>query len=65
MATVRSFCAHFCTGFLRYFLQLGFHDGRAGFVFHFLQGFWYRVLVDAKLMEAEVADRGPSRPSAE
>ena len=33
----------------RYVLRLGFLDGRQGFVFHFLQGFWYRVLVDVKL----------------
>lgn len=35
----------------RYVLRLGFLDGRAGFAFHFLQGFWYRYLVDAKLAE--------------
>jgi hypothetical protein len=28
-------------------------DGRAGFVFHFLQGFWYRFLVDVKVWEVE------------
>ncbi len=35
----------------RYFFALGFLDGRAGLVFHFLQGFWYRFLVDAKVYE--------------
>ena len=35
----------------RYILRLGFLDGRPGLVFHFLQGFWYRFLVDAKLVE--------------
>ncbi|WP_211263142.1 hypothetical protein [Thioalkalivibrio nitratireducens] len=35
-----------------YVLRLGFLDGRAGFAFHFLQGFWYRYLVDAKVAEA-------------
>jgi glycosyltransferase involved in cell wall biosynthesis len=35
----------------RYVLLLGFLDGRPGLVFHFLQGFWYRFLVDAKLAE--------------
>jgi glycosyltransferase involved in cell wall biosynthesis len=35
----------------RYFLRLGFLDGLPGLVFHFLQGFWYRFLVDAKLYE--------------
>lgn len=37
----------------RYFVQLGFLDGKAGLVFHFLQAFWYRLIVDAKLEEAE------------
>ncbi len=35
----------------RYFLKLGFLDGKAGLIYHFLQGFWYRFLVDAKLYE--------------
>ena len=37
--------------FYRYFLLLGFLDGAKGFEFHFLQGFWYRYLVDAKVVE--------------
>ena len=37
--------------FYRYFFQLGFLDGRAGLIYHFLQGFWYRFLVDAKVHE--------------
>lgn len=35
----------------RYVLRLGFLDGAEGLAFHFLQGFWYRFLVDAKLLE--------------
>lgn len=35
----------------RYFLRLGFLDGVEGLIFHFLQGCWYRFLVDAKLYE--------------
>ncbi|OYT97736.1 MAG: glycosyl transferase [Pseudomonas sp. PGPPP3] len=38
----------------RYFCQLGFLDGRSGLVYHFLQGFWYRFLVGAKVMELEL-----------
>jgi len=38
--------------FYRYLLRLGFLDGVVGFVFHFLHGLWYRVLVDAKILEA-------------
>lgn len=37
----------------RYFFRLGFLDGRSGFIFHFLQGFWYRFLVDVKVRELE------------
>jgi glycosyltransferase involved in cell wall biosynthesis len=37
----------------RYFLQLGFLDGTKGLVWHFLQGFWYRFLVDAKILQIE------------
>jgi hypothetical protein len=35
--------------FYRYFLRLGFLDGKAGFIFHFLQAFWFRLLVDINL----------------
>lgn len=38
--------------FYRYVLRLGFLDGRTGFLFHFLHGLWYRMLVDAKMLEA-------------
>lgn len=37
----------------RYFLRGGFLDGREGLAFHFLQGYWYRFLVDAKIYEWE------------
>lgn len=39
----------------RYFFQLGFLDGRSGLVYHFLQGWWYRFLVGAKIMELDQA----------
>ena len=35
----------------RYIFQLGFLDGRPGLIFTFLQGYWYRFLVGAKLVE--------------
>ena len=35
----------------RYFIRLGFLDRVPGLVFHFLQGFWYRFLVDSKIYE--------------
>jgi hypothetical protein len=41
----------------RYFLRLGFLDGWQGLAFHFLQGFWYRFLVDVKVHELETLMR--------
>ncbi|MEZ4933755.1 MAG: glycosyltransferase family 2 protein [Saprospiraceae bacterium] len=35
----------------RYFFQLGFLDGKEGFMFHFLQAFWYRLVIDIKIDE--------------
>jgi glycosyltransferase involved in cell wall biosynthesis len=35
----------------RYVIRLGFLDGKEGFIFHFLQAYWYRLLVDINLEE--------------
>ena len=37
----------------RYVFQLGFLDGRTGLIYHFLQGYWYRFLVGAKVAELQ------------
>lgn len=37
----------------RYFFKGGFLDGKEGFLRHFLQGWWYRTLVDAKIFEVK------------
>jgi len=37
----------------RYLFRLGFLDGREGLILHFLQGFWFRFLVDAKIYECK------------
>ena len=37
----------------RYFIRLGFLDGKVGFLFHFLHGFWLFMLIDGKLDEAK------------
>ena len=55
LSTMSSVCfwrafAYFC---YRYFLRLGFLDGVPGFLWAFLQAFWYRTLVDALLYERE------------
>lgn len=35
----------------RYFFLLGILDGKTGFVFHFLQAFWFRLVIDIRLEE--------------
>lgn len=35
----------------RFLFKLGFMDGRNGIIFHFLQGFWFRLVVDIKIDE--------------
>jgi glycosyltransferase involved in cell wall biosynthesis len=42
---------------LRYTIGLGFLDGTEGLIFHFLQGCWYRFLVDAKLYEINLNNK--------
>lgn len=39
--------------FYRYVIRLGFIDSETATTFHVLQGFWYRYLVDAKVVEVE------------
>ncbi|MBE9490587.1 MAG: glycosyltransferase family 2 protein [Bacteroidetes bacterium] len=42
----------------RYVFRLGFLDGSKGFLWHFMQGYWYRMLVDVKIMEIEERSGG-------
>ena len=37
----------------RYVALLGFLDGKSGFLYHLLHGFWYRLLVDLKINEIQ------------
>ena len=46
----RSF-AYFC---YRYFLKGACLDGKIGFIWTFLQGWWYRTLADAKVLEIKL-----------
>lgn len=40
----------------RYYIRLGFLDGQEGRIYHFLQAYWYRFLVDAKIYECKKFD---------
>ena len=46
--------------FYRYFLRLGLLDGWNGFVFHFLQAFWFRLVVDLRIAELRSRERTPA-----
>jgi len=37
--------------FFRYVIRLGFLDGKEGAIYHFLQGFWFRFLVEVRVLE--------------
>lgn len=37
----------------RYILKGGFLDGKEGFLFAFIQGWWFRTMVDAKILEVK------------
>lgn len=39
----------------RYIIKGGFLDGKAGFLFAFIQGWWYRTLVDANVLQVHEA----------
>ena len=53
-------CAQFVRG---YIFQLGFLDGRAGLICHFLHSFGYELFVAAKTVEHEHNLRAAARPS--
>lgn len=44
----------------RYYFKLGFLDGKEGKIFAFLQAYWYRFLVDAKIYEREYKEKNES-----
>lgn len=49
----------------RYILSGGFLDGTEGFIYHFLQAFWYRFLVDAKICQIERLARSENKGVSE
>lgn len=42
----------------RYIIKLGFLDGKEGFIWDFMQGWWYRTLVDSKVLEIKRDSHG-------
>lgn len=38
----------------RFFIKGAWRDGKEGFIFTFIQGWWYRTLVDAKIYEIKI-----------
>jgi glycosyltransferase involved in cell wall biosynthesis len=51
--------------FYRYFILLGFLDGKEGFIFHFLQAFWFRLVLDIRLEELRKTAPQTAEPAAE
>ena len=49
----------------RMIFQLGILDGRTGIVFHFLQAYWFRLVVDIKIDEVLKAKQKPETVLAE
>ena len=50
--------------FYRYVLRFGVLDGAEGALFHFLQGLWFRLMIDIRLSELERARRGKKMRAA-
>jgi glycosyltransferase involved in cell wall biosynthesis len=51
--------------FYRYVIRLGFFDGKEGFVFHFMQALWYRLLVDINVKQLRTARAAASVSATE
>lgn len=45
-------------------VQRGILDGKTGIIYHFLQGFWFRLIVDIKIDEHHQRSRKPNNYSA-
>ena len=56
---VPSFLRAFGVFLYSYIFRLGFLDGKAGLIYHVLQAFWFRFLVDAKIEEMKNANPSP------
>lgn len=43
--------------FYRYFLRFGFMDGKVGFIFHFMQGLVFLLMIDIKYLEIKYKNK--------
>lgn len=50
--------AYYC---YRYYVRGGFLDGKPGKIFCFMQAYWYRFLVDAKIYEAQLNENDANK----
>ena len=50
--------------FYNYVVRLGFLDGKEGFIYHYLECEWYRMLVDAKIREYRLTGKKPEKLTA-
>ena len=46
--------------FYRYFLKLGIFDGKVGLIYHFLHAFWFRFIIDVKIIQLDRAIKNNS-----
>lgn len=60
-----SFVRPFIYFLYRYIIRFGFMDGKEGFIWHVLHGFWYRFLVDVKVYEIEKKAKALNMPIEE
>ena len=44
-----------------YIFRLGFLDGKEGYIYHYLECEWYRMLVDAKIQEYRITGVKPGK----
>lgn len=50
--------------FYNYVVRLGFLDGKEGYIYHYLECEWYRMLVDAKIREYRLTGKKPEKLTA-
>ena len=57
LGIINAFLRPFIIFTYRYFFKGGFLDGYPGLIYHFWQGFWYRMLVDINIFRLKLSGR--------